>query len=46
MAIRKESLTITWERHLAGIQEDIDQYISSHYQPPYVEQNKRCQAPM
>ncbi len=27
----------SWELHLASIQENIDQYISSHYQPSYVE---------
>ena len=37
MAVSDDSLINTWERHLAGIQENIDQYISSHYQPPYVE---------
>ena len=37
MAVSDDSLTTSWERHLANIQENIDQYISSHYQPPYVE---------
>ena len=32
-----DSIETTWERHLAGIQENIDQYILSYYQPPYVE---------
>ena len=37
MAVSDDSLINSWERHLAGIQENIDQYIASHYQPPYVE---------
>ena len=37
MVVSDDSLINSWERHLAGIQENIDQYIASHYQPPYVE---------
>ncbi len=37
MAVFDDPLINTWERHLASIQENIDRYISSHYQPPYVE---------
>ncbi len=37
MAVSDDSLINTWERHLASIQENIDRYLSSHYQPPYVE---------
>ena len=37
MAVFDDSLITSWERHLANIQENIDQYISSHYQSPYVE---------
>ncbi len=39
MAVSDDSRINTWECHLASIQENIDRYISSHYQPPYVEQD-------
>ncbi len=32
-----DSMENTWERRLAAIQENIDGYILSHYEPPYVE---------
>ena len=37
MAVSDDSVITSWKRHLANIQENIDQYISLHYQPPYVE---------
>ena len=37
MTVPDDSMKNTWKRHLAGIQENIDQYILSHYEPPYVE---------
>ena len=32
-----DSMRTMWESHMASIQENIDRYISAHYQPPYVE---------
>lgn len=32
-----DSMRTMWDGHLVTIHEDIDRYISSHYQPPYVE---------
>lgn len=32
-----DNIRIKWESHFAAIHKDIDGYISSHYQPPYVE---------
>ncbi len=37
MAVSDDSLISAWECHLSSIQENIDQYISSHYQAPYIE---------
>lgn len=37
MAIRDDSMKAAWQRQLAAMQKNIDQYLTTHYQLPYVE---------